>query len=108
MALAPSPLQDTFFSNHIEIFAAKAKNCWKVVELQTMELEVKERSLQLQEALSNTTDSPKKNALIPMQIECNGNKSFEMANSSCASPKKISHLLQLLESELIVLLRCII
>lgn len=56
MTMAPFPLQDGYFSNLYKTITAEVKNCQKVGELYTRELEVKERSLQLQETLNGVSN----------------------------------------------------
>lgn len=56
MVMAPLALRDAYLLNLYQTITGEAKNHWKMVELKTRELEVKEGSLQLQEALMKMSD----------------------------------------------------
>ena len=74
-----------------------------MVELQTQELEVNERSLQLQKAMLHATDCQKSNHQKSKQVESPIATEFDTAISPCASPKsQQSQWLQFLESGLVL------
>jgi hypothetical protein len=69
MVQAPSPLRETYFANLYQTIAAEVANHHEMVELQTRELEVKERSCQLQEAMLCATDSQNSNDQMFTKVE---------------------------------------
>ena len=87
MAQAPSPLRETYLANHYQTIATEAENHHKMVELQTRELEVKERSLELQEAMLRATDSKKSNDQKFVHVESPISTEFDIPISPCASSK---------------------
>lgn len=72
-----------------------------MLELATRELELKERSLQLQEILLNASDEPDSNGTTLNQVQsCNDEKMFDNTNLSYPASQNTSCWLQLHKSGL--------